>query len=65
MTTIIATVKSFEDSIKKLMLCSRPDVFMAVHVHGVELLLLDLFLIGLVLHALQHLISDVFGQDGQ
>lgn len=47
------------------MLCSRPDVFMAVHVHGVELLLLDLFLIGLVLHALQHLISDVFGQDGQ
>lgn len=38
---------------------------MAVHVHGVELLLLDLFLIGLVLHALQHLISYVFGQDGQ
>lgn len=38
---------------------------MAVHVHGVELLLLDLLLIGLVLHALQHLVSDVFGQDGQ
>lgn len=38
---------------------------MAVHVHGVELLLLDLLLVGLVLHALQHLISDVFRQDGQ
>lgn len=39
---------------------------MAVHVHGVELLLpLDLLLLGLVLHALQHLVSNVFGQDGQ
>lgn len=39
---------------------------MAVHVHGVELLLLpDFVLICLVLHALQHLISNVFGQDGQ
>ena len=39
---------------------------MAVHVHGVKLLLLlDFVLIGLILHALQHLISDMFGQDGQ
>lgn len=42
-----------------------PDVLVAVHVHSVELLLLDFLLIGLVLHALQHLISDVFGQDRQ
>ncbi len=38
---------------------------MAVHVHGVKLLLLHLLLVGLVLHALQHLVCDVFGQDGQ
>jgi len=39
---------------------------MAVHVHGVKLLmLLDVVLIGLVLHALQHFISDMLGQDGQ
>ena len=39
---------------------------MAVHVHGVELLLLLVTaLVGLVLHALQHLVSNVFGQDGQ
>lgn len=49
-----------------LILRHRPDVFMAVHVHGVELLLLlDLLLIGSVLDALQHLISDVFRKDGQ
>lgn len=39
---------------------------MAVHEHGVKLLLLlHLLLLGLVFHALQHLISDVFGEDGQ
>lgn len=39
---------------------------MAVHVHGVELLLLlHILLLGLVLHALQHLISDVLGEDRQ
>lgn len=39
---------------------------MAIHVHSVELLLLlDFILIGLVLHALQHLISYMFRQDGQ
>lgn len=39
---------------------------MAVHVHGVELLLLlDLLLIGSVLDALQHLVGDVFRKDGQ
>lgn len=37
---------------------------MAVHVHGVKLLL-HLLLLGLVFHALQHLISDVLGEDGQ
>lgn len=45
-----------------------PDIFMAVHVHGVKLLLLlllHLLLLGLVFHALQHLISDVLGEDGQ
>jgi hypothetical protein len=34
---------------------------MAVHIHGVELLLLAFTLIGLFLHALQHLIRNVFG----
>ena len=39
---------------------------MAVHVHGVKLLLpLHLLLLGLIFHALQHLISDVFGEDRQ
>lgn len=40
---------------------------MAVHVHGVKLLLLllHILLLGLVFHALQHLISDVLGEDGQ
>lgn len=38
---------------------------MAVHVHGVKLLLLHLLLLSLVFHALQHLISNVLGEDGQ
>lgn len=38
-----------------------PDVFMSVHVHGVELL--HLFLTGLLLHVLKHLISYVLGED--
>lgn len=37
---------------------------MAVHVHGVKLLL-HILLLGLVLHDLQHLISDVLGEDRQ
>lgn len=36
---------------------------MAVHVHGVELLLVLLALI--LLHVLQHLVGHVLGQDGQ
>lgn len=40
-----------------------PDVFMSVHVHGVELL--HLFLTGLLLHVLKHFISYVLGKDGE
>lgn len=36
---------------------------MSVHVHGVELL--HLFLTGLLLHVLKHLISDVLWKDGE
>ncbi len=38
-----------------------PDIFMSVHVHGVELL--HLFLTGLFLHVLKHLISYVLWKD--
>lgn len=40
-----------------------PDVFMSVHVHGVKLL--HLLLTGLLLHVLEHLVSDVLGKDGE
>lgn len=40
-----------------------PDVLMAVHVHGVELLLVLLALV--LLHVLQHLVGHVLGQDGE
>lgn len=36
---------------------------MPVHVHCVELL--HLFLTGLLFHVLEHLVSDVFGKDGE
>lgn len=40
-----------------------PDVFVSVHVHGVELL--HLFLTWLLLHVLKHLISYVLWKDGE
>lgn len=40
-----------------------PDVFVSVHVHSVELL--HLFLTGLLLHVLKHLISYVLWKDGE
>lgn len=40
-----------------------PDVLVAVHVHGVELL--HLLLARVLLHVLQHLIGHVLGQDGE
>lgn len=36
---------------------------MSVHVHCVELL--HLFLTGLLLHVLEHLVSNVLGKDGE
>lgn len=42
---------------------STPDILMPVHVHGVELL--HLLLTGLLLHVLEHLISDVLRKDGE
>ena len=44
-------------------MAGAPDVLMAVHVHGVELLLVLLALI--LLHVLQHLVGHVLGQDGE
>jgi len=40
-----------------------PDVFVSVHVHSVELL--HLFLTGLLLHILKHLISYMLWKDGE
>ncbi len=42
---------------------SLPDIFMSVHIHSVELL--HLFLTGLLLHVLKHLISYVLGKYGE
>ena len=44
-------------------MAGAPDVLVAVHVHGVELLLVLLALV--LLHVLQHLVGHVLGQDGE
>lgn len=55
-TEILCTHMTIQKKVSML-----PDIFMSVHVHGVELL--HLFLTGLLLHVLKHLISYVFGED--